>query len=99
MKKDSWLVDATNTLGSSEIRGICRYLDREGYLVGIHKHYRGGRGPSPVAFDDSSEFKEYLASMCRPGDMINLWALPDSEPLFAGKWPNENGEIPESGPY
>ena len=95
----NWQLDAGSTFDRDTAMKAREYLDHTGYLVGLHSHFCGGRAASPVAFDDSDEFESYMSGEVRPGDILRLWPVPESDPTFSGKAPNDDGEVPIKGAY
>jgi len=96
---ENWHTDKASTFGESRVSEIRRYLDFTGYVVVLHKHFCGARGATPVAFDDSDLFEEYWRSEVKPGDKLQIWSFPTSEPFSEGMRPNESGEVPINGAY
>jgi hypothetical protein len=96
---DNWTAMGDNILAEDLQRKIQHHLEKVGYLVALHKHFCGGRAPTPLGFDDYDEFRDYLRTKVRPGDKFLIWSLPEGEPLFQGMCPNDKGEVPIKGAY
>ena len=99
MDPDNWRIDSSQTIDEATLEEIREYLNRKGYLVGLHSHFCGARCATPIAFYDPDMLDEYLSEHGRPGDIFRFWPLPDDSPVFEGKFPNENGEVPTKGAY
>jgi hypothetical protein len=96
----NWHIAIDESFSSpDQLAQIQSYLNHTGYVVVLHSHFCGARGATPSAFDDFDDFKAYLQSNGRPGDIIQVWSFPSGEPMFKGKLPNENGEVPRVGAY
>lgn len=96
---ENWTKTGENILSEEIQRKIQHYLGEVGFLIVLHRHFCGAKGPTRLVFDDYDEFREYLATNARPGDMILIWPFPEGDPAFEGKYPNEKGEIPIKGAY
>jgi hypothetical protein len=96
---DNWHVDVTKTLSAEKLQEIEQFLENKGYIAVLHSHFCGARGPTPSAYDDFDQFKDYLAREVKPGDIIDVWPFPSGDCLFSGKVPNEKDEVPKKGAY
>jgi hypothetical protein len=99
---DGWTVNGEKTLSPERIAVIRRCLERHPVIV-EHWHYRGGRAPHRLIFDDSEDFEAYLNEQARPGDAFHIWEYAplcrDDNTLTSGKFPDNDGCVPERGAY
>jgi len=96
---NNWELTEANITSPEVLKQIQDYLNFKGYIVMLHSHFCGARGATPSAYDDYDDFKEYLDNEAKPGDIIRIWAFPESEPIVHLKYPNEKGEVPIKGAY
>lgn len=96
---ENWHVDFSQMLSDEKLGLIADYLNKRGFVAVLHSHFCGARSPTPSAFDDIDEFREYLRTEVRPGDIIKVWPFPEGEPMIIGKSPDEKGRIPKVGAY
>jgi len=96
---ENWEINKDSTLSSEVLEAIEHYLNYKGFIAVLHWHFCGGRSPSPSAYEDFGDFKEYLDHEAKPGDIIHILPFPEGEGIFSGKVPNENGQIPKKGAY
>ena len=100
-KENKWTKNGENILSEDNLAAIKTHLNTVNNIAVLHWHYYGGRAPTPLAFDDYEEFEEYLNKNVNAGDAIDVWTFPGkhNERIAGGKYPNENGEVPEGGAY
>ena len=98
---DRWSTSGSNILTPEQLERVRRYLEETGTVAVTHWHYRAGRAPSRMAFDEFEEFESYLRTSTAQGDAIDVWPFPEepSARIAEGKIPNERGEVPERGSY
>lgn len=97
---DDWTSGEAIT-SQEKLKKIAEALDRTAVIV-EHRHYRGGRAPTRIFFDDYGEFLAYLNENARPGD--SFWAWPfdlctQANAIAVGKYPDEQGRVPAGGAY
>lgn len=59
---NNWHADPAKALSADKLGQIERHLEKSGYIAVLHSHFCGAREPTPSAFGDFEQFKEYLAS-------------------------------------
>ena len=98
---ERWTKSGQNILAPEHLNTVREFIAEVGNVVVLHRHYRGGRAPTPLAFDDFAKFEQYVRSSTVPGDAIEVWPFPeaDASRIAHGKVPNERGEMPEGGVY
>ena len=95
----NWHEDPAKALSAEKLGKIERHLEKSGYIAVLHSHFCGAREPTPYAFSDFEQFKEYLASAVKPGDIIEVFPFPESSCLVSGTIANEKGHVPKQGAY
>ena len=70
-----WVMDRPNTLSPENLLRLQEAF-QEGIIFGDHCFYYGGRSPDWCAFIRYEDFLDYLKSHARPGDLFELWSLP-----------------------
>lgn len=70
-----WVSDGPNILLPENLLRLQEAF-QEGIIFGDHCFYCGGRSPDWCAFITHEDFLEYLKSRARPGDLFDLWSLP-----------------------
>ena len=103
VETDDWSSGGESIVDPEKLRAIRMTLETHGPIVVNHRYLRGARAPSTLTFDDYEEFIAYLTEHARAGDAISVWSLwpfmRDTPPLARGKCPDEDGAVPEGGPY
>jgi hypothetical protein len=68
-----------------------------------HWHYYGSRSPDRLVFDDLNDFMGDVLGRARIGDAFHVWSFTavcrDDNELASGKFPDEDGCVPEKGAY
>lgn len=97
----TWSTAGEIILSASNLDAIKKHLETKGNIAVEHWHFYGSRSPTPLGFDDYEEFVQYLNTHVRPGDAIDVYAFPsERESLVAsGKYPDQEGRVPEGGAY
>ncbi|HYT62361.1 MAG TPA: hypothetical protein VEL50_00585 [Gemmatimonadales bacterium] len=100
---DEWTHEGEKISSPENLAAVKTILDENGLVLLEHKFLRGGRGPDNVVFDDYDEFVAYLTEHARAGDKISVWNLGpfmrDTPVLARGKCPDQDGTVPNKGPY
>jgi hypothetical protein len=100
---DEWTCDGEKISAPEKLAAIKKVLNDSGPVLVDHSFLRGGRGSHTVVFEDYEDFIEYLSEHARAGDHIAVWSLwpfmRDTPPLAQGKCPDEDGAVPQKGPY
>jgi hypothetical protein len=101
-EEDGWIPDGPNILSPESLSVVRDRLERSPVIV-EHRHYRAGRSPRRLVFDDFEDFDEYIRNEARPGDSFWLWDYEslcrDDNPITQGKYPDSDGYVPEKGAY
>lgn len=103
VESDGWTVNGAKITDSHGLEAIRSTIGRRGPLILEHKFYRAATGPKYSLFDEFDEFIEYLAREPKVGDMLTAWMLcdvcRDDNTVAAGKYPDDDGRVPEGGAY
>jgi hypothetical protein len=97
---DDWKPGETIT-SQEKLAKISEALDQT-VLIVEHRHYRGGRAPTRIFFDDYGEFLAYLNENARLGDSFRAWPFDlctDANAVAVGKFPDKQGKVPVQGAY
>src|SRR5579864_666882 len=90
-----WFVSDTANILSEKNLGSVRHVLETTWVVGLHYHYGGGRGPDRVAFRVWSDYLAYVESG-RAGDLFIFWSVADIQRrglLLAGR---KTGDMPSA---
>jgi hypothetical protein len=100
---DDWRPDGRKILSSENLELIAKTLEDEGPVILEHAHYRGARSPDWLIFDELEALTEYVENRSAIGDAFRIWsfaAVCNKENILAsGKFPDEDGCVPRTGPY
>jgi hypothetical protein len=100
---DDWTAEGPSIADGSKLDSIRQELEQRGPVIVEHWHYRGGRAPSRLVFDEFDDFRGYLEANAIAGDAIDVWAwataCPQEQRLAQGKCPGDDGKVPRKGPY
>ena len=103
VESDGWTVDGAKITDPQNLEAIRDSIYQRGPLILEHKFYRAARGPKYILFDEYDEFIEYLNAEPKVGDKLKAWMLcdvcSDENALAAGKYPDDQGRVPERGAY
>lgn len=103
VEADGWTVDGAKITDPQKLEAIRTTIERRGPLILEHKYYRAARGAKYFLFDDYSDFVDYLNTQPNVGDRLTAWMLcdvcRDEEAIAAGKYPDDEGRVPERGAY
>jgi hypothetical protein len=96
-----WSTEGANILAAPQLAAVRHHLESMGFVAVLWWHYRGGKAPTRLTFDDFAEFERFLKTQPIPGDAIDVWPFPSApeQRIAEGKVPNERGEVPERGVY
>jgi hypothetical protein len=99
--KSKWSTSGESILAGAKLAAIKIFLEANGHIAVEHWHYYGAKAPTPLAFNDFEEFMKYLRSEVRPGDAIDVYPFPSNaeSAIAKGKYPDEEGRVPEGGAY
>jgi hypothetical protein len=101
-EEDRWSRAGRNVLGVDTLDVLRRALEESPVIV-EHRFYRAARSPDRLVFDDFDELRDYLKQKARPGDSFYFWnyldLCRDDNALTAGKYPDNEGRVPEGGAY
>ncbi len=100
---DGWSTEGRKITDLDTLESIRRVMENEGPIILEHWFYRGSCAPDRFVFDDYDELMAYLNEHSFAGDAIHIWSFAsvctDERELASGKCPDENGLIPQRGPY
>jgi hypothetical protein len=102
LEEDRWTAQGRSILSAERLEAIRRCLENSPIIV-EHWYYRAGRSPVRMIFDDMENFEHYLSEQARPGDAFHVWEFSslcrDENALTDGKFPDDDGCVPERGAY
>jgi len=100
---DEWTPDGKKILSAENLEIIRKTLEDEGPIIVEHRFYRGSRSPDRFVFEDVDDFVEYVNGKARPGDAFYIWSFylicTDDSIIAQGKYPDDNGCVPNKGAY
>ena len=101
--QDDWGPDGKKITSPDILAIIQETLDKTSSVIVEHWHYRGGRSPDRLVFDDFEVFVEYLATKAKAGDAFHVWSFAtvctDASVFASGKLPDSDGCVPRRGAY
>lgn len=101
-ESDGWGHSARNILSEERV-SLIRITLEESPIILEHWFYRMGRSPQRSVFEDYETFMDYLDKSVSPGDALHVWRFDklclDDNTLTDGKYPDEDGMVPERGSY
>lgn len=100
---DGWSNEGQTINSAESLAAIEEALESRGSIIIEHWHYRGASAPGRCVVDTYDEFLAYLGNHCSAGDLIDVWCMHDlctqENLLRSGKCPDDDGRVPEGGPY
>ena len=100
---DGWTLEGAKITDPQKLESIRATIERRGPLILEHKFYRAARGAEYFFFHEYGEFVEYLNTQPKVGDKLKVWMLcdvcRDDNVFAAGKYPDDQGRVPERGAY
>lgn len=88
-------------LSTNNLEAVRLHLESVGFVVVLHWHLFGASHPTPLAFSDFDEFRDYLSGSTQPGDAIDVFPFPAADVgwIARGKIPEADGTVLKGGAY